>query len=212
MFRLDDRPRGGQDALENAAEIAHVEKVVEFGGGGQHFGRHLLPENDRRFRQSCCHLEDALRHSSGFEAATNDGAKDGVDGLARRQGDVEAGKVPLETVGNIVTASPRVIHCAEQLNVHQALELAGLFQVVEPFVLHYLSNQLAGDLISPLVDLGHTEIIEEQIHLLSSRRTEGTALPLLYRTLQGPLEQQGVGGGGEVDLLGGGVLGSGVGR
>ena len=58
-----------------------------------------------------------------------------------------------------------------------------LFQGVHPTLFQQLPHQLIGDLITPLIDCRHADIIYEQSHHLAAWRSIGTALALLHATL-----------------------------
>ena len=76
------------------------------------------------------------------------------------------------------------------LNVHQVGEISRFLQIVEAFHLHHLPDDFVGDLISPLVDDGHVDIVDEHAHFLPCRRSVRTAHPLVHVTLYGTLKHQ----------------------
>ena len=73
------------------------------------------------------------------------------------------------------------------LNIHDGGEIARFLQVVEAFILHQLTDDLIRNLVAPLVDYRHVDVINEHGHFLPSWRTIHAAHTLVYVTLDGPL-------------------------
>ena len=69
------------------------------------------------------------------------------------------------------------------LNVNDGCELAGLLQVVEAAVLHELAHNLVRDLVAPLVDHRHVDVVDEDGHALAGGRTVGCAHALVHVAL-----------------------------
>ena len=75
------------------------------------------------------------------------------------------------------------------LHVDDVREVSRLLKVVEALHLHELTHDLVGDLVAPLVDHRHVDVVDEDGHLLAGRWTVRTAHALvdvaLDRTLSG---------------------------
>mmetsp|Transcript_17131 Transcript_17131/g.34749 ORF Transcript_17131/g.34749 Transcript_17131/m.34749 type:complete len:271 (+) Transcript_17131:253-1065(+) len=198
--------RRGEDALEDAGEVAQVEDVVELGGSGQHLGLGLVPDincdPDEPFG-GIPYLFHPVRRL-GVELGSEHGSKDLVDRGDGRQGDVHHVEVPLGAVGDVVLAAARVQHGAQEEKVDHVLPLPRLVEVVHSLVLDELPHDLQSDLVAPSINLGHRDVVDEDDHLLAPGRTEGAPLPLLDAPLDGPLEDDGRGGRREGQLLNGG--------
>lgn len=76
------------------------------------------------------------------------------------------------------------------LDISNAGEVSWFLQVVESFVLHQLSYDLVSDLISPLVDHWHVDVINEHSHLLSSRWAIGATHSFVHVTFYCSLKEQ----------------------
>ena len=92
--------------------------------------------------------DDVAKWTDRNEVSAADGAKDLVDGSARRNRAVEDVELSLESLRNVVASASRVDHGADHLYVHDVGELARLLQVVETFHLHQLTRQLVRHLPS----------------------------------------------------------------
>eukprot|EP00966_Prymnesium_polylepis_P322664 7378910-Prymnesium_polylepis.2 len=165
LERLLDVDR--EDALEDAREGAQVEQVVELGGRRQHLGLDPLPDADRHRDERARELDD-LRHLGPTELGLGHGAEDLVDGGDRRQRHVHHVEVPLGAVGDVVLATARVEHRREEDQVDDKLPLARLVEIVEADTLDELAHQLQRDLVAPIVDERHREVVDEDKHLLAT--------------------------------------------
>lgn len=68
--------------------------------------------------------------------------------------------------------------------VHNKLHVTnGLVQRVHAALLQQLPHNLIGDLVSPIVDGRHRNVINEDRHDLATRRAKGAALALLNTAL-----------------------------
>ena len=74
------------------------------------------------------------------------------------------------------------------LYINNGGEVAGFLQVVEAAHLHELSHDLVGDLVAPLVDNRHVDVVNEDAHLLTSRRSVRRAHALVHVTLNRALQ------------------------
>ena len=179
-----------EDALEDAAEVAQVEDVVELGGRRQHLRLHLRPHVDRHLDQlvrRLPHVANLVLRPLGNCARTML-PKIWLIARDRRQRHVEHVEVALRAVGDVVLAAARLEHRAQEEQVLDRLPLARLVEVVQPARLHQLADDLEGDLVAPLVVRRHRDVVDEDEHLLAARRPEGLALPLLDARLHLPLE------------------------
>ena len=70
-------------------------------------------------------------------------------------------------------------------------EVSWFLQAVEASSLHELPHELVGDLIAPLVDDRHVDVVDEHGHLLASRRSIHAADPLVHVALDGSLWKRG---------------------
>jgi len=86
--------------------------------------------------------EQQYRLTDRDEVSAADGAKDLVDGDARRNRAVEDVELSFESLRNVVTSAARVNHGADHLYVHDVRELTGFLEVVETIHLHQLACQL----------------------------------------------------------------------
>ena len=62
-------------------------------------------------------------------------------------------------------------HATVHLNIGNGGEVPRLLQAVEPSVFHELAHNLVGNLVAPLVDDGHVDVVNEYGHLLACRRS-----------------------------------------
>lgn len=69
------------------------------------------------------------------------------------------------------------------LNISNVGEISWFLQVVKSFVLHQLSDNLVSDLVSPLIDDWHVDVINKYCHLFPRGWTIGTAHSLVHITL-----------------------------
>mmetsp|Transcript_13743 Transcript_13743/g.31845 ORF Transcript_13743/g.31845 Transcript_13743/m.31845 type:complete len:1547 (-) Transcript_13743:4516-9156(-) len=190
----DHLARALEHALEGARQLAHVEHVVELGGGGQHARLHLLPQGDRGLGQAVGHLDHAVGEVVLAVAAADNRSKDVVNRREGWHGDVEHGKLPLEAVGDVVATATGVGHRREILEIHKVLPLTGLVERVDTLLRQHLAHNLVGWLILPLVDERHADVVDKHSALATSGGAEGASLALLDRAFDGALEQLGGGG------------------
>jgi len=73
------------------------------------------------------------------------------------------------------------------LGVDDTGEVAWFLEVVESFHFHKLSDDFIGDLVAPVIDHWHVNVIDEHGHLLASRWTKRATHSLLDVTLEGSL-------------------------
>ena len=145
---------------------------MELGGRGQHLGLGAVPQLPGQRGQVLRRLHH-LRPKALLraEVAPHNLPVDELDGLVRRQRDVEDREVPLQAVGDVVAAGARVLHGSQELHGHDGGPLGPpLVQVVEPALLDQLPHQLVGLLVPPLVDLGHVHVVDEDDHPSAGRR------------------------------------------
>lgn len=85
------------------------------------------------------------------------------------QDHIENEELSLNSVGNIVLSSTGMLHSTNITQVFDILEVTshGLIQPIESSIFDQLSDDFQGFLITPLVNLGHIDIINEQGHLFS---------------------------------------------
>eukprot|EP00955_Chlamydomonas_euryale_P005078 54229-Chlamydomonas_euryale.AAC.10 len=163
--------------------------VVELGGRRQHLGLRLVPQRDRHRHELGRHKHDLVGEEVGGEAALHEAPKDAVDRGDRWQRDVEDGVLALEAVGDVVFAAAWHVHGGEVTQVDQELHVAdGLLQRVHAALLQQLAHNLVGDLVAPVVDCGHGDVVDEQAHGLAAWRAIRAALALLHSALCGDLE------------------------
>ena len=105
------------------------------------------------------------------ELEADDRAVDAFDGQG--QDHVEDEELTFKSVGDIVSASSRVVHGTDIGQVFDALEVTSLRFVkpIEASLLDELPDDLKSDLITPLVDEGHAHIVDEDAKQLVLGRT-----------------------------------------
>ena len=74
------------------------------------------------------------------------------------------------------------------LHIGNGDEVSWFLQAVEPSVFHELSHNLVGNLIAPLIDDRHVDVINKDGHLLASRWSIYAANALVHIALNGPLK------------------------
>jgi len=84
-----------------------------------------------------------------------------------------------------------VDHRRQELDVDDVGELAWFLKTVESVPLHALPGDLVRDLISPFVDYWHVDVVYEDRHLLSTRRTVGSSDAFVDVALDDALEEVG---------------------
>jgi len=190
-----------EHALPDAAEIAQIEYVVEFGRGRQHLHLRHLPDDSRHRNEVVDELNDLLIEPLRTEVAAADDRKDLVDGAVGRQRAVKDGELALESLRDVVPTASRVDHRCQELDVDDVGELAGLLEAVEALDLHRLAGNLVGDLVAPLVDDRHVDVVDEHGHALAARRTVRRSDAFLHVALHDALKQHRCRGGREVEAL-----------
>ena len=180
---------GEDQALEHLAELAHVEQVVELGGGWEHLGLDLVPEVDGDRHQLFGGGDDVGGEHVRREASGDELAEDVVDGRHGREGHVEDAEVPLQTVGNIVLPAARRVHRREVDAIDNHLHVSdGFLQGVHAALFQELPDNLVGHLVTPVVHLRHGDVVDEHDELLARGRAERPTLSLLNSALHRGLE------------------------
>mmetsp|Transcript_7377 Transcript_7377/g.32658 ORF Transcript_7377/g.32658 Transcript_7377/m.32658 type:complete len:813 (-) Transcript_7377:1941-4379(-) len=180
---------GEDQALEHLAELAHVEQVVELGGGWEHLGLDLVPEVDGDRHQLLGGGDDVGGEHVRREASGDELTEDVVDGRHGRKRHVEDAEVPLQTVGNIVLPAPRRVHRREVLHVDNHLHVSdGFLERVHAALFQELPDNLVGHLVTPVVHLRHGDVVDEHDELLARGRAERSSLSLLNSALHRCLE------------------------
>mmetsp|Transcript_60189 Transcript_60189/g.148005 ORF Transcript_60189/g.148005 Transcript_60189/m.148005 type:complete len:563 (-) Transcript_60189:709-2397(-) len=194
---LDRLARRLEEPSEDARKLAHVEEVVELGGGGEHLGARLHPQLDRGVGQLVGRLRHDLGHELVAQAPADDGPEDVVDGRERGHRHVEEAVLPLQAVRDVVAASAGVRHGRRVADVDKRLPLAGLVEVVDAGLGDGLAHDLVGDLVTPRVDDGHADVVDEEDALLATGRPVRAPLALLDGALERALVDHGRGHEGE---------------
>ncbi len=145
--------------------------------------------------------------------AAADHREDLVDGRVGRQRAVEDVELALEALGNVVAATSGLDHCRQELKRHTTTgvqvhccvevrltqfnstdlhvddggEVARFLEVVEASHLHQLPHDLVGDLVSPVVDDRHVDVVYEDAHSLARWRPVRGAHPFVHVALYCPL-------------------------
>mmetsp|Transcript_38460 Transcript_38460/g.64662 ORF Transcript_38460/g.64662 Transcript_38460/m.64662 type:complete len:404 (-) Transcript_38460:1477-2688(-) len=192
LFRsvsLEAVAHGEHHALEHAAQLTHVEQVMELGGCGEHLQLHLLPHLHGHRHQLLGGLDGGLVERADVEAPLHERAEDVVDGRHRGQRRKEDAEVALEAVGDVVLPPAGGVHRRDVLHVHDKLHVAdGLVQAIHAALLEQLAHDLIRHLVAPVIHRGHADIVYEDGHLLAAGRAESPSLPLLHRPLHRELE------------------------
>ncbi len=81
----------------------------------------------------------------------------------------------------------RLDHGSDVLDVDDVGEVARFVQVVEPAHFDGLSDDLVGDLVAPLVNVRHVDVVDEDRHPLAGRRPVRAAHALVQVALHDPL-------------------------
>lgn len=117
------------------------------------------------------------------------------------QNHVEDEKVAFGSVGEVVLTAAWLLHGANILELLDEFFLTDIesFKHVETAVFDELSDNLEGDLISPLINYRHVNIINKQDHFFVVLRHVGLTRGLLGGGLgDGLIEIEWSGGGGKV--------------
>ena len=206
-----------QHALPDAGEVTEVENVVELGGCRQHLGFGVLPQQPGAGDQPGSRATHLLHEAPlRTEVAAANDPKDLVNGGIGGQGAVEDSELPLEAGRDVIAASARMNHGCQKLDIHDVGEVPRLLQVVEATHLHQLSHNLIGhlgreveqealrwgglvpawvpsghtDLVPPLIDDWHVDVIHKHGHPLASWRTICAAHTLVHVALNGTLRKE----------------------
>ena len=174
---------------------------MKLGGRRKHLHLGHLPDDPCRRNQVLHEFDDLLFEPLRAEIAAADHREDGVDGAVGRQRAVEDRELALEPLGDVVPASARVDHRRQELDVDDDGKLARLLEAVEAVDLHRLSGDLVGNLVSPLVDDRHVDVVDEHRHPFAARRAVRRSDSLLHVTFDDSLEQHRRRGRREVDAL-----------
>lgn len=59
---------------------------------------------------------------------------------------VKDGELPFQSLWDVITASSRMNHCCQELNIHNICELSWLLQIEETILFHQLSDNLISHL------------------------------------------------------------------
>jgi len=143
-------------------------------------------------------LHDLLLEPLRAEVAAANHRENLVDGAVRRKSAVEDGELAFETLRDIVPASSGVDHRGEELDINDVGKLSRLLEAVEAFDLHRLAGNFVGDLVAPLVDDWHVDVVNKHGHPLATRRTVSRSNTLFHVALNNTLEQHRGGGRREV--------------
>ncbi len=190
----------GQHALEDVRQVTEIKDVVELGRCGQHLDLGALPEFARSWHELGNNVADFLGEAAiDTEVAEADGGEDLVDGSVGGQGAVDDVEVALEALWDVVAATAWLDHSGHELDVDDGGEVAGFLEVVEALLLDHLAGDLVGDLVAPVVDGGHVDVVDEDGHLFASWWAVGAAHALVDVGLDGALEHERGGGRGEVE-------------
>ena len=186
-----------EDALEDAAHLTQVPRVVEGDGRRHERVGHELVQHEGRVGHALARLLHLLRKAVR-KVALEDSAIDGAQHLRLRRERREGGKVALHAVLNGKGACSR-IHRAQVLHAADLLH-GELLEVVEAAVLNLLVQQGDGGLRAVLVGRGHVHVVDKVDEALGARRREHGACLLLERLLEDRLERARDGEGVEVDV------------
>jgi len=184
-----------KDTLEDSGEISKIEHVMELVGSRKKSVLNLVPDLNGGTSEIINNSVEFVGEELGLEGVLDDRSVDTVD--VGRENHIEYKELSLESVGDIVTTSTRMVHGTEVLKVDDVLELTSevLFKMVETALFDELSDDFKGDLIVPLVDEGHGDIIDEDSHLLVSWRSVVPTLLGIAFSFNGGLEVVGKSGG-----------------
>ena len=69
------------------------------------------------------------------------------------------------------------------------------FEIVEAFLLDHLTRDFVRDLVTPVVNCGHVNVVDEDGHFLAAWRAVGGADALVHVGFDGALEHEWCGGG-----------------
>mmetsp|Transcript_6335 Transcript_6335/g.7523 ORF Transcript_6335/g.7523 Transcript_6335/m.7523 type:complete len:756 (+) Transcript_6335:4217-6484(+) len=188
---------------EDSSELTNGEDVMELGGGGEQLARGGLPKLDGGLDDGLNHADDFLSVLLLGEKLGEDTTVDTLNGLGAGRRNVDGEEQPLDTVGHIVATVGGVVHGSKELQARDHLRVASLFLVeeVEAAEVDELTSDLKGNLIIPLVDLRHAEVIKEDDELLVLEGTVVLRVLLLDFGLDGLLEVVGEGVEREVNSL-----------
>jgi len=179
-----------EDALEDAAQVAQVEDVMELGRRRQHFLLEPVPQGDGSLGELPGDLHGVAVELGGREGASEHLPVNVVDGHDGGEHKVEEEEAGLQPVGNVIRSATRDAHGGDVLEVVDHLPLAALVLVEErePRLLHKDAHHLVGDLVAPRVHLRHGQVVEEDGHRLARRRAVVAAAALLQVGLDGVLK------------------------
>jgi hypothetical protein len=166
---------------------------VELGGRGQHLHLGQLPQAARGRHQASHQITHARRELPLRRVvAESDDTEDLVDARVGGQCAVEDGELTLEALRNVVATAAGLDHGRHELDVEDGGEVAGLVEAVEAALLHALARDLVGDLVAPLVDHGHVDVVDEYGHAFGRGRTVRRAHALLHVALDNSLCEKGL--------------------
>jgi hypothetical protein len=181
------------DTTEDTGELTNVELVMELGGGGEETLSDGFPEHDSGLNDDVLHVNDVLVVVLGLEDGFQNATIDVLDGASGRRSHVEREELTLQSVGDVVTTTSGMVHSGNELELVDLLESTTIVlgQEVETLLVNELTGNFKGNLISPSVNEGHAEIIQEDGHVLATEGHEDTGLLTLDFRLNGLLEIEG---------------------
>lgn len=117
---------------------------------------------------------------------------------------MEDAETALQAVGDICPPRPWQAHGSHVGHIHQLLQFSHrLGGGVEAALLQHLAHELIRDLVPPIIDSRHGEVIQEESCTFATCRAKGSPLPLLHRVFERGLQDGWGSKRGEGDGLGG---------
>mmetsp|Transcript_10932 Transcript_10932/g.12860 ORF Transcript_10932/g.12860 Transcript_10932/m.12860 type:complete len:895 (-) Transcript_10932:5695-8379(-) len=186
---VETLPHSQHHALEHLRQLTHVEQVVELRWSRKHLNLNLVPQCNGQRHELRRGLHHRVVKISCIKATFHQCSEDVINSSNRRQRDIEQAELTLETIWNIVLASPGSIHSSNVKTICNKLHVSnGLLKRVHSALLQQLTHNLIGHLVTPVVVERHTDIIHKHNHPLTTGRTESPTLTLLNRAFHRELE------------------------
>jgi hypothetical protein len=129
-----------------------------------------FPNLDCGFNHETSHFNDFSAILLWVEDSSEDFTVNVLNSNLRWRCHVDGKEVSLQSVWNIILTTTWVKHCSKELQVLDTHEETSeiLLEEIESLLLNELSGDFKSDLVTPSVNEGHGDIIDEHGHQLTS--------------------------------------------